>query len=297
MATMRQIAHHILAHKKKANSFTFAYFGDSWFDWGETKQEAIIRYQIFLGGLETAARENPLFILLGGDSVFSGTNEQLTYFKETVVSFMNQTKIPVFAVPGNHERNGPRGPLNPYKRLISNQLNYKIDVPHLRVIALNNIGPETQITNAAYKYYGFEQSGLALTKLKEFLRTTPKNSNIVVMMHVPPQSPGDWSRGDGTKFCLTVGDEFLVKGHPKNQEFLHLMQQYKKKVQHVLCGHVHDYGFKDIGGIPYLINGTGGAVIDFNNISVFQVQNGNVSTPVKKPIIRSKKIPRITFGL
>jgi hypothetical protein len=57
----------------KTSVFNFAFFGDTWFDWGDAtkqsftkgKKDAIRRYQIFVSCLQAASRlkPKPLFIL------------------------------------------------------------------------------------------------------------------------------------------------------------------------------------------------------------------------------------------
>ncbi|TCP53909.1 calcineurin-like phosphoesterase family protein [Tumebacillus sp. BK434] len=296
MAPIYEKARKLLQSLPKSSAFRFVYFGDSWFDWGTTRADAVTRFQIFLGALETAARQTPkpLFILIGGDVVFSGTQQQFQYVTQKISQFMDTSKIPVFIAPGNHERTGPTGPLNLYRKYISAQLNYRIDVPRLRVVMLNDIGPSSALSSSDYaSYYGFEQSGNALPFLKESLRTTPAGSKAVVVMHVPPRT-GTWTRTNGTTFTLKQEDGFSLS-KPKNRDFMNTLSANRNKMQKVLVGHVHTYATSTIHGIPYVLEGQGGAVIGSNSIVLFTVNNGIVSSPKRIPIKRSNKTPSKVF--
>ena len=117
-----------IALESKKPAFNFAFFGDTWFDWGDAtqqtfskaKKDAIRRYQIFLSCLQAASRlkPKPLFILYGGDAVRSGTAEQIRYFRDTAVRFVKKYNISLFLVPRNHERTGNGGPLTLYQNMI-----------------------------------------------------------------------------------------------------------------------------------------------------------------------------------
>lgn len=259
MAPIYEKARQLLQSWPKSSTFRFVYFGDSWFDWGTTRADAIARYQIFLGALETAARQTPkpLFILIGGDLVFSGTEQQYRYVTQKLSQFMDAFKIPVFIAPGNHERTGPAGSLDLYRKYISARLNYRIDVPRLRIVMLNDIGPGTALSSSDYaSYYGFEQSGNALAFLKESLRTTPAGSKAAVVMHVPPRT-GTWTRVNGTTFKLKQDDGFSL-AKPKNRDFMNTLSANRNKMQKVLVGHVHTYATSTIDGIPYVLEGRRG---------------------------------------
>lgn len=292
MATIVHTAQNLLKTKPKHSNYRFVYFGDSWFDWGKTRAEAITRYQIFLGALETAAKQKPMFILIGGDVVFSGTEPQLKYVSQKLNEFMSKHKIPVFIAPGNHERTGTKGSLDLYRKYISGRLNYKVDAPNLRIMLLNDIGPGTAVSGDYKKYYGFDQSGTALATLKSGLATAGSRK-VVVVMHVPPKT-GTWTRANGTTFKLKNDDGFPINT-PKNRDFLNTLKKNKNKVQKVLVGHVHDYATSKIDGIPYIIEGQGGAVIGNNSIVLLEVNKGIVSAPKRILIKRSQQVPNKVF--
>lgn len=295
MPTITQRAQSLLKSLPKSNKFRFVYYGDSWFNWGNTRADAITRFQIFLGALETAARQKPkpLLILIGGDLVFTGLESHYRYVSQKLNQFMTKYKIPVFIAPGNHERTGPRGSLDLYRKYISARLNYRVDAPRLRIIMLNNIGPGTAISESYSEYYGYDRSGAALSTLKSNLNSTPANTKVTVVMHVPPRT-GTWRRANGSTFTLRNDDGFPITT-PANRDFLNTLRQNRNKIQKVLVGHVHTYATSTIQGIPYVLEGQGGAVIGNNSIVLFEVNNGTISSPKRIPVKRSNQTPNKVF--
>ncbi len=139
------------------SAFTFVYMGDSWAGDGETSNAILT--EAFL----EARKHKPLFILHGGDAVFSGTVEQFETGRDyqtatgtkQVKSFRNLVdqylfnpdpvkvgtdKIPIFVVPGNHEQNGLNGPLDHFEELIGPK-NFMINIPRLKlsIIGVKNL--------------------------------------------------------------------------------------------------------------------------------------------------------------
>ncbi|WP_162305654.1 metallophosphoesterase [Paenibacillus ottowii] len=251
-----------LANQKNPN-FQFVFLGDTWFDWGnailqsftKAKQDAIRRYQIFLSCLDKASKQKPkpLFILYGGDGVFSGSAEQLMFFKNAVEKFVRKTNIAFFMVPGNHERNGVNGSLVNYQNIIGprkgnktvqeNGLNYIINTPKLRMVMLNDVGPVAKPTR-----YGITNSALAT-----FNKGINTKKDVVVVMHVPPKAGSFKSFPSSEAFPVTT---------PNDKAFIANLSK-SKSVKLILVSHIHDILLKGtIAGKTAVLNGNGGAGTD-----------------------------------
>ncbi|RNB90406.1 hypothetical protein EDM56_07790 [Brevibacillus fluminis] len=251
-----------MANRKSPN-IPFVFFGDTWFDWGDAtkqtlnkgKRDAIRRFQIFLSCLETSSQLNPkpLFILYGGDAVFSGSVEQLTYFKTTVARFVKNTNIAFFMVPGNHERNGVGGTLQNYQNIIGPRkgdktvheigLNYHINTPDLRLIMLNDVGPVS----------GESRYGITPSALASFESGIKTRKDVVVVMHVPPKV------GSFSKF---PSSEAFPISTPADKAFITSLSK-AKNAKLVLVSHIHNLLLRgQIAGKPAVLNGNGGAGTD-----------------------------------
>lgn len=269
MPTLHKDAFDLLAKKKIPAKFKFVFFGDSWYDWGTSRADAVRRYNIFRACLNKAAAQKPLLILYGGDSVFTGSQDELSFFKETVEAFMKKTQIPFFMVPGNHEK-ASNGSFDNYRKIIGGNLNYAIDLPHinpkLRIIMLNNthqqINPHTN-----KKQYVIDD--VALARFKELIKI---NTKVLVVIHVPPGERG---------FPINLGN---------NKKFLDILSNNKKKVQGVLVSHIHSSRKFFLNNIPYYLSGEGGAGPNLftptinPSIDTFTSTNGIVSNFKKIPV-------------
>lgn len=292
-----QVLNKRIAKESKNPVFNFAFFGDTWFDWGDAtkqsfakaKKDAIRRYQIFLSCLQEASRlkPRPLFILYGGDAVRSGTEEQIRYFRDTAVRFVKKYNIPIFLVPGNHERTGIGGPLTLYQIMIGprkgnkvlqeNELSYILNTPNLRMVMLNDIGPVSGGT-----VYGITPSALSV-----FEKGIHAKKDVVVVIHVPPKS--------GSFKNFPHGDVFPINT-PENKKFIASLRK-SPNVKLVLVSHIHNNLLKGtITGKTAVLNGNGGAGTDVQPtpkpaIATFTYNNKNKSIAFKgqKPVVVNTK--------
>lgn len=284
--------------ESKKPAFNFAFFGDTWFDWGDAtkqsftkaKKDAVRRYQIFVSCLQAASRlkPKPLFILYGGDAVRSGTAEQIRYFRDTAVRFVKKYNIPLFLVPGNHERNGIDGPLTLYQNMIGprkgnkvlqeNGLSYILNTPNLRLVMLNDIGPVSGGT-----VYGITPSTLSV-----FEKGINTKKDVAVVLHVPPKA------GSFKKF--PSGEVFPINT-PENKRFITGLRK-SPNVKLILVSHIHNNLLKGtIAGKTAVLNGNGGAGTDVQPtpkpaIASFTYNNKNKSVAFKgqKPVVVNTKL-------
>lgn len=230
--------------------------------------------------LKQAVARNPLFIVHGGDTVYTGNRSFLQHFVKVVEKFA--PKIPVFCCVGNHDElfNGTSN-LENFRATIGN-VHWRINIPrfHFRCIALNNvINPGSPSMSPIY---GFTNRELAY--LKGQLQTSPRNT--LLAMHVQPAA-GRWKGKDFDGFPVTT---------PNNKRFLQLITKHQAKVKRVLVSHVHAYDEQfikqnsnlQIGrGTNYVLSGGAGAPLDINpiltytnfNFTEFSVTKNRTSSP------------------
>jgi 3',5'-cyclic-AMP phosphodiesterase len=238
--------------------------------------------------LKQALKLDPLFIVHGGDTVFTGEKQYLEHFVRYVEE--KAPDIPIFVAIGNHDELFiDQSNVENFEATIG-EVHWKIDIPEFdfRAFALNNIiSPRNAI-------YGFTDSELEY--LEHQLMTSPRNT--LITMHAQP-SIGRWSTLDG----------FPVDT-PESQRFFQLINQYRIKVKKVLLSHVHAYDEQFIQkssgdglilgrGTDYVLSGGAGAPLDteipliyddFNFVEFFVKKHG-VSSPDLKKVIGTPRRP------
>lgn len=232
--------------------------------------------------LEQALKLNPLFIVHGGDAVFTGEGQYLEHFVRYVEEKAPET--PVFVVIGNHdELNLDRSNVENFEATIG-KVHWKIDIPKFdfRCFALNNI------LSPSNSMYGFTDSELAY--LAHQLEISPRNT--VITMHAQP-NVGRWSTLDGFPVYT-----------PESQRFFQLINRSRDKVTKVLVSHVHAYDEQFISqsregglilgkGTDYVLSGGAGAPLDtpipliYNDYHFVQffVRKDGVSAPDLRKVI------------
>lgn len=213
--------------------------------------------EIFKKILTAAGKLKPLFILHGGDTVFTGREKKFNHFLDIVESTLPET--PIFVVIGNHElTNNIKSPHG--KQIFQEKigpLNYALDLKKLgtRIVALDNSV--------------YELTPIQLQYLEEQL--TAKRKYKFVIMHIPPETL-KWQH----KHCFTKGADRLKQ----------IMSEQKVSV--AFFSHLHLYAQDEVKGVKYII--TGGAAaplyasVPFGEHSyhfiVVRVKDGKVSTEV-----------------
>lgn len=220
--------------------FNIVFFGDSWYGDGHASN------YVFEDCLREAALYNPLFILHGGDIVFSGTEPQLQFFSDRVRTLLPE--IPLFVTVGNHETDGVGGPTTLFQRIIG-PLHFSLDLPrfNLTLIALNNL--DYKLTPSELQY------------LHD--RLCCRRRTTLVSMHIPPKG-GLWKN---STYTFTEGAEMFFR-------------LIRNKVSRVLVSHIHAFGVSDIHGTEYILSGGGGASLEreqINHIVVLRVKNGRIT--------------------
>jgi hypothetical protein len=251
--TLHERSFHLLKKRiqnpKFKDNFNFVFLGDS-----RGRGPADNCYTMngeFELVLKKAVEMDPLFIVHGGDSVFTG---ELPYLQDFVhVVKKNARDIPVFVCVGNHDVPFiPALNLENFEATIG-KVHWVINIPskNFRCIAVNDV-----ISPMVEPKYGFTPKELFI--LQKHLQNNPRNT--VVAMHAQPEV-GRWTGLDG----------FPVNT-PESQRFFDLIQQHH--VKKVLVSHVHAFdeqfimnnnGIVTAGkGIDFVLSGGAGAPLENN---------------------------------
>jgi len=213
--------------------------------------------EIFKKILTAAAKLRPLFILHGGDTVFTGREKKFNHFLDIAESTLPET--PIFVVIGNHDlTNNVKSPHG--KQIFQERigpLNYALDVKKLgmRIVALDNSLYELTPTQLQY--------------LEEQLSS--KRKYKFVIMHIPPETQ-KWQHSH----CFTKGADRLKQ----------IMAE--KKVSVAFFSHLHLYAQDEVKGVKYIITGGAAAPLHINipfgehsyHFIVVRVKDGKVSTEI-----------------
>ncbi|MDN4524558.1 metallophosphoesterase family protein [Fictibacillus fluitans] len=199
--------------------------------------------------LQKAVDLDPLFIIHGGDTVFTGEKKYLEDFVRVVKRIAKD--IPVFVCVGNHDELPiPESNLANFRATIG-KVHWIIDVLkfNFRTIAINNI------ISPGNKIYGFTDN--ELNYLRRQLMTSPRQT--VLAMHAQPNI-GRWADLGGFPVDTT-----------QSHIFFDMIQQHG--VKKVMVSHVHAYdeqfiwknkdGTFTLGqGTDFVLSGAAGAPLD-----------------------------------
>ncbi|MGA3206497.1 MAG: metallophosphoesterase [Syntrophales bacterium] len=227
--------------------------------------------EIFKKILSAAGKLRPLFILHGGDTVFTGREKKFNHFLDIAESSLPDT--PIFVVIGNHElTNNVKSPHG--KQIFQEKigpLNYVLDLKKLsmRIVALDNSLYELTPTQLQY--------------LEEQL--TAKRKYKFVIMHIPPETQR-WQH----KHCFTKGADRLKQ----------IVSEQKVSV--AFFSHLHLYAQDEVKGVKYIITGGAAAPLHINvpfgehsyHFIVVRVKDGKVSTEVIRIHQDAEKAPSPT---
>jgi Icc protein len=155
---------------------------------------------------------SPDATLLTGDLVESGQPEEYGHLR----SLLAPLRMPVFAIPGNHDAREPMREAFAGDAYLPRQgfLSYVIENYSLRIIALDTLVP------------GEGGGAMCLERLRwleDTLVTAPDRPTLV-MMHHPPFVTGI-GRMDQAGLSGTAGFAEIVRRHPQ--------------IERIICGHLH----------------------------------------------------------
>lgn len=191
---------------------------------GDTRSNTIIAPQVY----EHAARENPVLMVNTGDLIRGGT---VSEYLELHIPWCDSVyPIPVFCVPGNHERDGRRS-FAAFEKLYG-ATQFSFDYGACRFVGFN--ASETiRISSADLEFLEEELS-------------KPGATYKFVFFHIPPKY---FER-------LIAGDD--RRGIAWNADKLHALM-VKHDVNEVFMAHIHGYASEVMDGVRYTLTAGGGA--------------------------------------
>lgn len=204
-------------YAKDIDDYTFIAFGDNRPGSGKKQPE------VFLKLMDMMNNENALFVVSGGDLVYSGRVDEWG----ELMKVWNFNK-PVFIAPGNHEYQGEG--VNVYHKLFGPG-DYSFILGNYYFIFINNVENGYKLSKSQWQWFEGE-----LERAKD-LNKTP-----VIVMHAPPVDPRP-----GGKHSM---DE------KEGKKVLELMRQYNA---FGIFSHIHIYWYGEIDGVKFLVTGGAGA--------------------------------------
>lgn len=240
--------------------YNIVFIGDSW-----VGDQAHTSNDIFESALTEAKLYNPLLVLHGGDTVFSGLQTNFEYF----INFKNQKvpELPLFVAVGNHEMDLTAPPglatVANFEQFIG-PLHFTLTLPRfgLTIIVLNTL------YEYVYKQYGLTDTELAY--LRESLSRRLKNT--FVAMHTPPRT-NDWVKPDDV---FTIGSaQFFA--------------EVEGKIQSALVSHVHAFDTDTYAGTKLILSGGGGATL--NKKEIFHIVVININNDRRFKRVSYKVVP------
>lgn len=173
--------------------------------------------------------ENPAFMFNTGDLVRFGTARE--FLKRYVPLLEIMDPVPVFSVPGNHDR-GARNDFAAYRELLGEE-QFSFDHAGCRFVGVNN-SKRKRMTD---KDIAFLDRELA----------KPAARYKFVFIHIPPTFFEDG--------VVTVAKR---RGFKKREnEFRALMTRHQ--VTEVFMAHIHGYATKEVDGVRYTLTAGAGA--------------------------------------
>lgn len=195
---------------------------------GDTRNKKKITAMVY----ERAAAEAPAFICHTGDIVRHGTAPE---FLENHIALLERCTpgIPMFCVPGNHER-GARRDFGVFKALYGDD-KFSFALGDCRFVGVNNSG-RARLTREDLAYLDAE------------LGRMPARHKFV-FMHIPPVFFEDTFAGAGAG---------RRRGFREHADEMHALFQ-KHGVTEVFFAHIHGYASALIDGVRYTLTAGGGA--------------------------------------
>ncbi|MCD6127139.1 MAG: metallophosphoesterase [Methanomicrobia archaeon] len=181
--------------EKDLYPYKFIYFGDNRPKTGKEQPE------IFVNMIEMINKEDPLFVIGGGDFVIEGTPENFEEFLKVV----SNLKAPLFYVCGNHDNS------KYYEKYLGEKV-YSFTYKNSIFIVLDN------------------SRGFLEKKQLKFLNNQLKRDfeHKFVFMHEPPFDPRM-----GESHCMIDSKEFMKIIKENNVDFVfcsHIHSYYKEKI-------------------------------------------------------------------
>jgi Icc-related predicted phosphoesterase len=227
---------------KVPDRFNFVAFGDTRFhDPADTQPANAAIRQALVVAID---KENPAFISIGGDVVYTGDNSKDWEVWDTETAAWREHNIKVYPALGNHDLKGDEKVAlgNYFARFTELQSSryYSVLMGHSMMLVIDSALEEI--------------SGPQGDWLRAQLEHLPADLNFVffVFHHPPYTSSSDENKALGGGHSARTKEQGLG-------EYLEERQKKTRARFIVFNGHVHNYERHEHGGITYFVTGGGGA--------------------------------------
>jgi Icc-related predicted phosphoesterase len=227
---------------KVPDKFNFVALGDTRFHDPADSQpaNAAIR-QALVAAID---KENPAFVSIGGDVVYTGDNPKDWEVWDYETSAWREHKMKVYPALGNHDLKGDE------KTALANYFARFPELHESRFYSVRMGKSLMLVLDSALE----ETSGLQGEWLHSQLEHLPVDLNFVffVFHHPPYTSSSDQNKALGGGHSARSKEQVLG-------EYLQERQKKTRARFIVFSGHVHNYERHEHGGVTYFVTGGGGA--------------------------------------
>lgn len=232
---------HVVLEQKVPPSYRFVAFGDTRFHDPADTQPAnpAVRHAL----VAAIDKENPAFVSIGGDIVYSGENSKDWQVWDSETAIWREHKIPVYPVLGNHDLQGD------FATALKNYFARFPDLQQSRFYSVRFGNAVMLVLDSSLE----EISGPQGDWLHSQLDHLPSSVDFVFLIfHHPPYTSSSDAKTFGGGHSGRASEQALAK-------FLEERQQRMRARLVVFSGHVHNYERHEHGGIIYFVTGGGGA--------------------------------------
>lgn len=254
--------------------FFFLHFGDTQLAAGSGKLAA--QKARFAEAVRQANELKPAFVVIAGDLVGARTPPEWAAFDEVLEQF----KVPVFLIPGNHDTPDPKT-REAYVKKYGKDF-YEFTYNNSRFVFLNSefIRPAFAKLPLAAEQWKF---------LEDTLDDANKqgNAHIFIVTHCPPYYKLGEIRGGNAYFVWPPADRKRL-----------LALARKHKVEVFACGHLHSTRVVKPGDKAFTIYIAGGTAFLFDRppvygYGIFKVRKdgyGQTYVPLDQPLEKTRKL-------
>ncbi|MFC0271755.1 phosphodiester glycosidase family protein [Metabacillus herbersteinensis] len=217
--------------------WTFAVLADSQF---VAKSPNSQQVQMARESLREIVKANPDFLVINGDFVDTAWKEDFDLAEQILEEEVGD-KLPIYYIPGNHERMGP-GTLENFINVYENN-RYIFDHNGTRFILLDS-------STGSYRTSDFEQL-IDLKKSLDEAAADPLVKNVVVMAHHPTRDPLPTKNSQ----LSDRKESGLLE-----QWLTHFRKTSGGKGALYIGGHAHTVNVERVEGVPYMVVGPAGKI-------------------------------------
>jgi len=222
-------------------TFRFVAFGDTRFhDPADTEAANAAVRRALVAAID---KENPAFISIGGDIVYSGENPKDWEVWDSETALWRQHKTPVYPALGNHDLHGN------LQIALGNYFARFPDLQQSRFYSLNMGNSRMLVLDSSLE----ELSGPQGDWLRSQLDGLPPSVDFVFLIfHHPVYTSSSDAKTMGGGHSARSPEQALG-------QFLEEREQHTRARFVIFNGHVHNYERHEHGGITYFVTGGGGA--------------------------------------